>query len=80
MSPADPDLFARPDPESLIQLPWKPDVGWVAADLWMDGKPVRAMPPKLAQKSDSLAAEQGLKMKQGSNANSFLILPTARNR
>jgi glutamine synthetase len=30
MSPADPDLFARPDPASLIQLPWKPEVGWQA--------------------------------------------------
>ena len=27
MSPADADLFAKPDPESLIQLPWKPEVG-----------------------------------------------------
>ncbi len=27
MSPADPDLFAVPDPSSLIQLPWKPEVG-----------------------------------------------------
>ncbi len=39
MSPADPDLFARPDPESLIQLPWKPEVGWLAADLFMNGQP-----------------------------------------
>ena len=31
MTPADSDLFARPDPESLIQLPWKPEVGWLAA-------------------------------------------------
>jgi glutamine synthetase len=23
MTPADPDMFAIPDPESLIQLPWK---------------------------------------------------------
>ncbi len=40
MTPAHPDLFAKPDPESLIQLPWKPEVGWLASDLWMDGKPV----------------------------------------
>jgi glutamine synthetase len=38
MTPAHPDLFAIPDPDSLIQLPWKPEIGWVAADLWMDGK------------------------------------------
>ena len=33
MTPADPDMFAMPDPDSLIQLPWKPEVGWLAADL-----------------------------------------------
>ena len=27
MSPADADLLAMPDPEGLIQLPWKPEVG-----------------------------------------------------
>jgi len=27
MTPADPDLIAIPDPASLIQLPWKPEVG-----------------------------------------------------
>ncbi len=44
MTPADPDLLAMPDPDSLIQLPWKPEVGWVAADLWMDGAPVEQGP------------------------------------
>ena len=44
MTPADPDMFAIPDPASLIQLPWKPEVGWLAADLWMNGEPVEASP------------------------------------
>jgi glutamine synthetase len=44
MTPAHPDLFARPDPDSLIQLPWKPEVGWLASDLWMDGKEVHDSP------------------------------------
>ena len=38
MTPAHPDMFAIPDPDSLIQLPWKPEVAWLASDLWMDGK------------------------------------------
>ena len=38
MTPAMPDLFAVPDPDSLVQLPWKPEVGWLAADLYMEGK------------------------------------------
>ena len=32
MTPADPDMLAMPDPDSLIQLPWKPEVGWLAGD------------------------------------------------
>ena len=44
MSPADTDMFAIPDPDSLIQLPWNKEVGWLASDLWMGGKPVKASP------------------------------------
>ena len=28
MSPADTDMFAVPDPNSLIQLPWNKEIGW----------------------------------------------------
>ena len=37
MSPADSDMFGIPDPDSLIQLPWNKEVGWLASDLWMNG-------------------------------------------
>ena len=36
-------IHAKPDPASLIQLPWKPEVGWLASDLWMAGKEVEAL-------------------------------------
>jgi glutamine synthetase len=32
MTPAHPDMLAVPDPASVIQLPWKPEVAWVAAN------------------------------------------------
>ena len=38
MTPAHPDLFAMPDADSVIQLPWKKEVAWVAADCVMDGQ------------------------------------------
>ena len=44
MTPADTDMFAIPDSSSLVQLPWNKEVGWLASDLWMGGKPVKASP------------------------------------
>ncbi len=75
MTPADPDLFARPDPSSLIQLPWKPEVGWLAADLWMDGKPVAHGPRNVLKTQIARAAELGLQMKTGVECEFFLITP-----
>src|SRR6267142_2033316 len=65
MTPADPDLFARPDPESLIQLPWKPEVGWLAADAWMGGQPVDHAPRNVLKRLVAMAAEQGREMMTG---------------
>ena len=50
MTPADSDMFAIPDPDSLIQLPWNKEVGWLASDLWMNGKPVEASPRVMLKK------------------------------
>ncbi len=75
MTPADPDLFAKPDPESLIQLPWKPEVGWLAADLWMNDAPVEASPRNALKAQIARAAEQGLQMKTGVECEFFLISP-----
>src|SRR5881394_289237 len=44
MTPADSDMLAAPDPESLIQLPWKPEVAWVASDIVMNGVDVAQNP------------------------------------
>ena len=75
MTPADPDLFAIPDPASLIQLPWKPQVGWLAADLWMGGAPVLAS-PRLALKAQiAKAAALGYTLKTGVECEFFLTTP-----
>jgi glutamine synthetase type III len=73
MTPADPDMLAIPDPNSLIQLPWKPEVGWMAADLWMEGKLVEQAPRNLLQRMVARAAAQGLEMRTGVEPEFFLI-------
>ncbi len=75
MSPADPDMFALPDPETLIQLPWKPEVGWLASDIWMDGKPVEQGPRVVLKKVIAAAADAGYEMKTGVECEFFLTLP-----
>ncbi len=75
MTPADPDLFAVPDPASLIQLPWKPEVGWLAADLWMDGTPVEHAPRNTLKREIAKAAALGYQMKTGVECEFFLISP-----
>ena len=59
MTPADPDVFAIPDPSSLIQLPWKPEIGWLAADLWMNGRPVAHAPRNVLKTSLGRLRERG---------------------
>src|SRR5688572_33457447 len=78
MTPALPDLFARPDPDSLIQLPWKPEVGWLASDLWMDGKEVADSPRAQLKKRIALAAKKGQGMKSGGECEFFLITPAGK--
>jgi glutamine synthetase len=78
MTPADPDLFAVPDPASLVPLPWKPEVGWLAADPWMDGRPVEHAPRNVLKRLVAMAAEKGQEMKTGVECEFFLISPDGR--
>lgn len=64
-TPAHPDLLVMPDPNSIIPLPWRPEVAWVAGDPWMDGKPL-AQAPRLALKElVAKAAKRNLKLMAG---------------
>ena len=39
--------MAIPDPKSVIQLPWKKDVAWVASDLYMNGSLLEQSPRQI---------------------------------
>jgi glutamate---methylamine ligase len=73
MTPADPDLFAIPDPDSLIQLPWKPEVGWMAADPWMNGAPVEHGPRNVLKRVIANAATMGYRARTGVECEFFLV-------
>ena len=75
MTPADTDMFAIPDPDSLVQLPWNKEVGWLASDLWMGGKPVKASPRVMLKNQIEKLSKKDLVMKSGVECEYFLISP-----
>ena len=73
MTPADSDMFGVPDPDSLIQLPWNKEIGWLASDLYMDGKPVKASPRIMLKEQIKKMSQKKLQMKSGVECEYFLI-------
>lgn len=78
MTPADPDILAIPDPASLTVLPWKPQVAWVAADLWMDGQPVAQSPRQILKGAIAAAEEKGYSLKTGVECEFFVLDPEGK--
>ena len=73
MTPAHPDMLAIPDPTSVVQLPWKPEVAWVAANCVMEDQLVEQAPRNVLQKQIDSAAKMGLRIKTGVEAEFFLL-------
>ncbi len=73
MTPADSDMFGVPDPDSLIQLPWNKEIGWLASDLYMDSKPVKASPRIMLKEQIKKMSQKKLQMKSGVECEYFLI-------
>jgi len=75
LTPAHPDMLAVPDPEMVIQLPWKPEVAWVAANCVMEGVEVEQAPRNVLRRLIGEAAKEGLRVKTGIEAEFFLLTP-----
>ena len=75
MTPAHPDMLAVPDPSSVIQLPWKPEVAWVAANPVMEGEDVAQAPRNVLRRLVAEAAEEGMHVKTGVECEYFLLTP-----
>ena len=77
-TPADPDMAAMPDPDSLTILPWQPETAWLAADLWLGGKPVATSPRVALKRQLELAEKQGYRVKTGVECEFFLTTADGR--
>ena len=75
MTPAHADMLAVPDPSSVIQLPWKPEVAWVASNLVMEDELVDQGPRNVLNRLIGEAEAQGMHVKTGVEAEFFLLTP-----
>ena len=75
MTPADSDMFGLPDSEQLIQLPWKPEVGWLPSDIYLDGKIVEHGPRTVLKNILADAESKGYRMKSGVECEYFILNP-----
>lgn len=49
----------------MMQLPWNPELAWIAGDLVMNGKPVEQAPRYILKKMIAEAKEKGFQLKAG---------------
>jgi glutamine synthetase type III len=75
LTAAHPDMMAVPDPSSVIQLPWKKEVAWVASNCVMEEKPVNQAPRNVLLNLINEAAKEGLRVKTGVEPEFFLLTP-----
>jgi len=75
LTPAHPDMLAVPDPSSVIQLPWKPEIAWVAGNCVMEGQDVAQAPRNVLRRLIAEAASEGMHVKTGIEAEFFLLTP-----
>lgn len=74
MTPADPDVLAVPDQNSLFQLPWQPEVAWMPADLYgTDGHPISQTPRLVLKRVLQQAEELGYRIRTGVECEYFLL-------
>ncbi len=73
LTPADPDVLGMADASSLVQLPWQPEVAWVAGDLVMGGKPLEQSPRRVLQRQIARAKEHGLNIRTGVECEFFVL-------
>jgi glutamine synthetase len=74
--PHDPDLAAMPDPRSFTPLPWKPGVGRLACDVYVEGEEWPYDPRTILRRQLDRAKEQGYEFMIGIELEYFLVRET----
>jgi|TARA_B110000977_G_scaffold72672_1_gene98354 glutamine synthetase len=75
LTPAHPDMLAVPDPEAVIILPWDKTIAWVPGNCVMEGEDVAQAPRNVLRRLITEAADEGMYVKTGIEAEFFLLTP-----
>ena len=78
LTPAHPDMLAVPDPEAAIILPWDKTIAWVPGNCVMEGEDVAQAPRNVLRRLISEAADEGMHVKTGIEAEFFLLTPDGK--
>ena len=69
----DEEVAAHPDPDSMLILPWRPDVAWFASDLYCEGKPFEPCNRGIFKRVLACAADMGYTFNFGIEPEFFLL-------
>ena len=75
MTPAQADMFAMPDSDRMVQLPWKPEVAWIPADLKLGSEFVEHAPRTTLKRVMAKASADGYSFMTGVEPEFFLLDP-----
>jgi glutamine synthetase len=70
-----PDMLARPDLSTLVEIPWEPDVAACLADLERQGEPEPTDMRGLVRRAEGALADLGLTAKIGPELEFFVLEP-----
>jgi glutamine synthetase len=76
-TPSDPDILAMPDVSSYMPAPWRPGLGIIQCDPYVDGEPWPYAPRVILGDALKSLGAAGLSMKVGAEIEYFLVRRTA---
>jgi glutamine synthetase len=72
-SPADDELAVYPDPDAIVQLPWRPTVAYAPGNLYLRGEPYPMCPRTVLTRQVARARERGFVFNLGMETEFFFV-------
>ncbi|MBV9048380.1 MAG: type III glutamate--ammonia ligase [Solirubrobacterales bacterium] len=79
-SPADDELAVFPDPDAIVQLPWRPTVAFAPGNLYLRGEPYPMCSRTVLSRQIERARERGYVFNLGMETEFFFVRPDGQGR